>query len=209
MFDFCDSMDCSPLGSSVRGISQARIREWVAISFFGGSSWTRDPTGVSCIRRQILYLWATRETPWTYDILFIHSSIDGRLGCLHFCPIVNNTAVNMSILQICGWIPAFRSLRSIPRSGIAGLYGNCIFNFFEELPYLFPHSHQQCTKIVISPHPHQDLFSGFFICFVLVIAILMNIKWYFIMVLIYLSMKGKWAFSWASWKWKRRMKKWT
>ena len=181
-------MDCSPLGSSVHGISQARIRDWVAISFSRVSSWTRDPTRVSCVHRQILYHWPTREALWTCCILFIHSSTDGHLGCLQFCPIVNNTAVNMSMLQICGWIPAFRSLRYIPRSGIAGLYGNCIFNFFEELPYLFPHSHQQCTKIVIFPHPPQDLFSGFFICFVLVIAILMNIKWCFIMVLIYLSM---------------------
>ena len=37
-------MDCSPLGSSVHGISQARILEWVAISFFRGSSQARDRT---------------------------------------------------------------------------------------------------------------------------------------------------------------------
>jgi len=41
-------MDCSPPGSSVHGISQARILEWVAISF-RGSSWARDGTQVSCI----------------------------------------------------------------------------------------------------------------------------------------------------------------
>ena len=34
----CDPVDCSPTGSSVQGISQARILEWVAISFSGGSS---------------------------------------------------------------------------------------------------------------------------------------------------------------------------
>ena len=39
---FCDLMDCSPLGSSVHGISQARILEWIAISFSRGSSWPRD-----------------------------------------------------------------------------------------------------------------------------------------------------------------------
>ena len=50
-------MDCSPLGSSVRGISWARILEWVAISFSRGSSWPRDQTHVSCIGRQILYHW--------------------------------------------------------------------------------------------------------------------------------------------------------
>ena len=35
---FCDSMDCSPPGSSVHGIFQARILEWVAIYFFRGPS---------------------------------------------------------------------------------------------------------------------------------------------------------------------------
>ena len=37
-------MDCSPPGSSVHGILQARILEWVAIPFFRGSSWSRDQT---------------------------------------------------------------------------------------------------------------------------------------------------------------------
>ena len=39
----CDSMDYRPPGSSVQGISQARILEWVAIPFSGGSSPPRDP----------------------------------------------------------------------------------------------------------------------------------------------------------------------
>ena len=39
---FCDLMDCSPPDSSVRGILQARILEWVAISFSRGSSQPRD-----------------------------------------------------------------------------------------------------------------------------------------------------------------------
>ena len=54
-------MDCSPPSSSVHGISQARILEWVAISFSGGSSWPRDQIHVSCIGRQVLYPWITRE----------------------------------------------------------------------------------------------------------------------------------------------------
>ena len=45
----CDSVDCSPPGSSVHGILQARILEWVAISFSRGSSQPRDQTRVSCI----------------------------------------------------------------------------------------------------------------------------------------------------------------
>ena len=57
----CDSLDCSPPGSFVHGISQARILEWVAISFSRVSSWSRNRTWVSCIGRRILYHWATRE----------------------------------------------------------------------------------------------------------------------------------------------------
>ena len=54
-------MDCSPPSSSVHGISQARIQEWVASFFSRGSSQPRDWTHISCIGRQILYHWATRE----------------------------------------------------------------------------------------------------------------------------------------------------
>ena len=43
----CDPMDCSPPGSSVYGIFQARILEWVAISFCRGSSQPRDQTRIS------------------------------------------------------------------------------------------------------------------------------------------------------------------
>ena len=45
----CDTVDCSPPGSSVHRILQARILEWVAISFSRGSSRPRDRTQVSCI----------------------------------------------------------------------------------------------------------------------------------------------------------------
>ena len=60
----CNPMDCSPPGSSVHGILQARILEWVAISFSRGSSQFRERTQtqvlhcVSCIGRWILYHWA-------------------------------------------------------------------------------------------------------------------------------------------------------
>ena len=53
----CNPMDCSPLASSVHGIFQVRILEWLAISYSRGSSQPRDQTClscVSCIGRQIL-----------------------------------------------------------------------------------------------------------------------------------------------------------
>ena len=45
----CDPIDCSPPGSSVHGILQARILEWVAISFSGESSQTKDRTHISSL----------------------------------------------------------------------------------------------------------------------------------------------------------------
>ena len=53
--------DNSPLGSSVHGILQARILEWVAMPSFRGSSWPRDQTWVFCIAGRFSTIWATRE----------------------------------------------------------------------------------------------------------------------------------------------------
>ena len=53
----CDHTDCSPPGSSVHGILQAIILEWVAIPFSRGSSQTWDGIRISCIGRQVLYHW--------------------------------------------------------------------------------------------------------------------------------------------------------
>ena len=59
-----------PSRLSVHGISQAKILEWIAISFSSGSSQLRDPTHVSCVGRQILYHWATREVQGYYYMLY-------------------------------------------------------------------------------------------------------------------------------------------
>ena len=54
-------MDCRPPSSSVHETAQARTLEWPAVSFSKESSLPRDQTQVSCIGRQVLYHWATRE----------------------------------------------------------------------------------------------------------------------------------------------------
>ena len=59
----CDLRDCSPPGSSVHGILQARILEWVAIPFCRGSSWPTDWTSVSSIVGRFFTVRDTRKAP--------------------------------------------------------------------------------------------------------------------------------------------------
>ena len=63
---FCNPEDCSPPGSSVHGIFQARIPEWVTISFSRWSSKTRDWLQIVCIGRWVFYHWATREALFSF-----------------------------------------------------------------------------------------------------------------------------------------------
>ena len=61
----CNPMNCSPPGSSVYEISQARLLEWVDIFSFRGSSQPKDWTWVSRIVGRCFMIWATREaSPW-------------------------------------------------------------------------------------------------------------------------------------------------
>ena len=65
---FCSPMDCSPPGSSVHGILQARILDWVAISSCRGASRSKNRTHMSygsCAGRQILYPSTTWKAPYS------------------------------------------------------------------------------------------------------------------------------------------------
>ena len=61
MSDFCNCMDCSLPSFSVHGIFQARVPEWIVISFSRISSQPRDRTQVSRITGRRLTLWASRK----------------------------------------------------------------------------------------------------------------------------------------------------
>ena len=77
-----DPLDCSLPGSSVHGTLQARILEWVAISFSREFSWPRDQTHVSWVSyigRWILYHCTTWEDPASYRPLLISTVLDWNL----------------------------------------------------------------------------------------------------------------------------------
>ena len=78
-----DYMDSSSPGSSVHVISQARILELVAISFFRGSSWPRDQTHISCIAGGPLGHQGNAYIPYAYRYVDIR-----KLNfCLHTDPV--------------------------------------------------------------------------------------------------------------------------
>ena len=82
----CDPMDCSPPGSSVHGISQARILEWVVIFSSRGSSRPKDQTHssyVSCISRWILYHCCYLGSP-NIKIKSLQNQFEVKLGSAMF-----------------------------------------------------------------------------------------------------------------------------
>ena len=66
----CQPMDCSLPGSSVQGIFQTRIMEWVAVPFSRVCSQPRDWTQVSCIVGRFFTIWATREAIYIYVYIY-------------------------------------------------------------------------------------------------------------------------------------------
>ena len=161
---FCDPIDCSPPGSSVYAISQARILEWVAIVFSRRFSWCKDQTCASCLAGRFF----TTESPatWEAGVRFqAHAAVASPLGflgsstgkestCYSGDPgsiprLGSSPATHSSVLGLPWWL----NLGSIPGLGrsLGGGYGNplqysCLGN-----------PHGQRSLAGYSPWGHKEL----------------------------------------------------
>ena len=95
---FGNFMDCSPPGSSVHGIFQARILKQLAIFYSKGSSWPKDTTHISCascIGRQILYYTAPSGKPYILMYIYIYT-----YSCSHSFPfyIITRCWIQLAVL---------------------------------------------------------------------------------------------------------------
>ena len=98
----CNPMDCSPPGSSVHGIFQARILEWVAMPLSRGSSLPRDWTQVSCIADRFFTIWAAQKARlFSYFLLYSNSlpSLPSSC-CSHKHPTVKPLLANLHF-RVC------------------------------------------------------------------------------------------------------------
>ena len=116
---------------SVLGILQARILEWVAISFSRGSSWPKDRTCVSCISRGILYHGGTREAPEKGLIYFVSIEYFPTLDIsykwnLAICGLLWRASFNYQVFKVSRYcdVSVFHS------------YSCQIISCFMAMPYL-------------------------------------------------------------------------
>ena len=92
----CDPTESSLSGSSIHGIFQARVLEWIAIAFSRGSSWPRDWTPVSRIAGRRFTIWATREAGpkeswglknWCFWTVVLEKTLENPLDCKGIQPV--------------------------------------------------------------------------------------------------------------------------
>ena len=96
---FCDPMDYSLPGSSIHGIFQARVLEWVAISFSRVSSWPRDRTHIWCIGKQIFTTEPPGKTTYIYMSILFNPQDILDIGSVQFSHSVMSDSLRPHGLQ--------------------------------------------------------------------------------------------------------------
>ena len=190
--------DRSLPGSSVHGILQTRIPEWVAISFSRKPSQPGNQTQVSRIVGRLFTYWAAWEAcVYIYIYVYVYlcicvythththiyniyehlvflSLVKGYLDCFHLLVLESNSAMNMDI-DIPTWVPAFNSLVYVSRNKIIGSYDNSMYNSLKD-HHIVIHNDLPFFTILptmlngsIFPHLCQQLlFSALFVITIIV-----------------------------------------
>ena len=152
----CSPLDYSPPGSSVHGILQARMLEWVAMPFSRGSSQPSDQTQVSRIAGGFFTSWATREALFPNELVrYWHWRICLRnSGMIHFTHKLGQNIYYVLIL----WGPQIPRLVSLRLEGTwVKLTENKLFSVFHiplmGLTWLSPNSKFFFLQILANLHP--------------------------------------------------------
>ena len=117
------------------------------------------------------------STVQMYHIFFIHSSVEGNLGCFQFLATTNKVAMNI-VEQVSLWY-SWVSFGYTPRRGIGESQCRTFSNFLRNYQIYFQngctslHSHQQWRSVPLAPHTCHHVLSLEF----LILAILMGLRW--------------------------------